>query len=180
MEPVALALQDARHPRIVLDAPYQCEDYPQGRQWFSLKHLPWGVTTVQQAWRPIDALVKASACETYQRIRSVIPEGPFWLAGFSQGAMVAYEMGFCCPGVMGVLGFSGAYDGAMPPVYRPNLFWAHCQDDTVVPYAWMVQSHERWQSHGLTATRCVTPQGGHTITSEHLQQARAFVQAHDF
>ncbi len=179
MESVAVMLKDDQHPGLCLDAPYPCEDYPQGRQWFSLKQLPWGTTTVQHAWLSIDSLVKASACETYHRIRSLVPSGPLWLAGFSQGAMLAYEIGFSFPDISGVLGFSGAHYCSAPPVHRPKLFWAHCQDDSVVPYTWMVQTQDVWRKQSITAENCVTPHGGHTIAPEHLRRALAFVRTHD-
>lgn len=160
---------------VCLDAQDICEDYSEGRQWFSLKPMPWAVTSIEQAWQPIAPLIAQAARDTYTRIRHIVTEGPFWLGGFSQGAMLAYEIAFNHPGVVGVLGFSGAHYISHPPVYTPKLFWAHCQDDTVVPAAWMQQTQTLWNQFGLHSESCLTQHGGHTITSQQLERAREFI-----
>jgi len=159
------------------DAPEVCEDYPQGFQWFSLKGLNSGIKSIAAIWPQIQNKLKIAAKEYHIRIMKQLEEcsGPVVLIGFSQGAMMAYELGFFGPQVKAVVGLSGAYYLNRAPLHRPKIFWTHAKDDTVLPLHWMQQSQKQFAIHGLQAEHHIDAYGGHSVTPEALKDLSEFL-----
>jgi phospholipase/carboxylesterase len=160
------------------DGPQVCEAYPGGRQWFSLKDMDWQMDKLYESWNSIAAVLGQAAKNLYTEIQEKWGNysGPVVVGGFSQGAMMAYELGLFHPHFQGILGFSGAYCLTTEPKYQPPVFWTHARDDQVVPCHWMMQSNELFVQNGLAPTHCITPYGGHSIPETALVASRTFLQ----
>ena len=159
------------------DAPEVCQEYPQGRQWFSLKGLDWKGEQIRSVWPSIHNVLAEAAKKFHTRMTVQLAgsDAPVVLMGFSQGAMMAYQLGFFGPRVKAVIGLAGAYCLHTEPLHRPHLFWAHAKDDTVVPFQWMQQTHNLFTQYGLHAERYISPHGGHSVTLEAVDAVRAFL-----
>jgi phospholipase/carboxylesterase len=160
------------------DGPEVCQEYPEGRQWFSLKGMDWETPNLQRAWRGIQGPLSHAAKNFHTEFKAQWDDfsGPIVVAGFSQGAMMAYELGLFGPKVLAAIGFSGAYFLNQSPVNRPMLFWTHAQDDTVVPLQWAEQGGGIFVEQGLAAQHHVDKQGGHSISENAVLATRRFLQ----
>jgi phospholipase/carboxylesterase len=160
------------------DGPEVCDEYAPGRQWFSLRGVDWHVSDLHQAWQGIGGLLADAARKFHAQMQVRFPNylGPVVVGGFSQGAMMAYELGLFHPNFKGILGFSGVYCVTKVLEYRPQVFWSHAQDDEVVPCSWMEQSHELLAKNAISAHKYITPHGGHSISRDALMASRTFLQ----
>ncbi len=159
------------------DGPEVCQEYPADRQWFSLQGIDWGHFNLRQAWEVIaDPLSKAAAV-FQDKLSDVIHhrEGDIVVAGFSQGAMMAYELGFFTPSIKAVMGLSGAYCLKKEPINTPDILWTHAQDDEVVPLQWMKESDGLFGQYGLQAQHHISPHGGHSVTEDALRVMARFL-----
>jgi predicted esterase len=159
------------------DGPELCQEYSADRQWFSLKDIDWGRSNLRQAWEVIaDPLSKAAAV-FQDKLSDIIHhnEGDIVVAGFSQGAMMAYELGFFSPSIKAVIGLSGVYLLKKEPINKPAILWTHAQDDEVVPLQWMRDSDRLFGQYGLEAQRHISPYGGHSVTEDALRIIARFL-----
>jgi phospholipase/carboxylesterase len=116
------------------DAPEPCDMAPHGRQWFSLQDrspaaMAEGVARAAAALGP---LVEA------ELDRFGLPPGALALAGFSQGAMMALQLGLRGrPTPAAILAYSGALLGAgslaAELAGRPPVLLVHGEADDIVP-----------------------------------------------
>ncbi len=159
------------------DGPEVCQEYPADRQWFSLKGIDWGRSNLRQAWEVIaDPLSKAAAIFK-DKLSDIIHhnEGDMVVAGFSQGAMMAYELGFFSPAIKAVMGLSGVYCLKKEPIHKPAILWTHAQDDEVVPLQWMKDSDRLFGQYGLEVQHHISPYGGHSVTEDALRIIARFL-----
>lgn len=170
MVPLAQALDLREVAFWCPDGPESCGEYPQGRQWFSLRDMDWRAEDLGHTWYSIQEPLKKASENFAERLRDYRRDfsGPVVLAGFSQGAMMAYELGFFGPKIHGVMGLAGAYYLDRAPSHRPPILWTHCADDGVVPLAWMRQSHGLFLKHDLEVQSSISDVGGHGVSPENL------------
>lgn len=177
LEPLAKAMNLPDVSFWFPNAPKLCKDNPLGYEWFDLQGIclqsldlwpPALVTDLEEATK---ILSKSLAC-----LADHFPKTKIFLAGFSQGAALAYACGLMGYPVEGVLGFSGFYTLNQAPTYCPPLFWAHGQEDSVVPFEWMKQGVRNLQEKGLKVL-CHEAKGqGHVIDKETLLEGRSFIE----
>lgn len=152
----------------------RCESHQSGRQWFSLQGIEsardWTSETLLQRLEKASQLFIQSLQEGIGSFT-----GPIFVGGFSQGAALAYHVGLFGMPVAGILGFSGFYTLRQAPRFRPPLFWCHGDRDEVVPFAKMEEAEVSFAQYGLSFTKCVIPNGGHSIDNRGIQQARLFL-----
>ena len=97
------------------------------------------------------------------------------VAGFSQGAMMAYELGLFSLPVKGIIGMSGAYALGQDPGYRPPVFWTHAEDDPVVPCSWMRESERSLHHYGVPTHHHISIYGGHSVPQDSMKAIVAFL-----
>ena len=128
------ALPDAAF--IAPDAPDPCDMAPYGRQWFSVRDRSPAVMAagVTQAAAALGPLVEAELA------RFGLPPEALALAGFSQGAMMALQLGLRGrPSPAAILAYSGALLApeslAAELLARPPVLLVHGEADDIVPVA---------------------------------------------
>ncbi|MDR2458657.1 MAG: prolyl oligopeptidase family serine peptidase [Holosporales bacterium] len=142
------------------DAPHEC-DAGRGRQWFALhtmthEELRIGLQNIGPGvYKFIQHISKEYACD------KVV------VAGFSQGAMLALEMGYF-GGISGVIAYSGIFVEDTNRTYdtNTNVLIVHSDDDVVVPYQNATDSVRFLTEAGVSAMLVTCHNIGHTISSE--------------
>lgn len=178
VEPIAYGLDLPDCAFWFPNGPRSCRSYPSGYQWFDLQDICLQTITScpQNLMERMDSVAYLVA-QSLGEIKKQDHKAKLFLAGFSQGAALAYACGLMAYPVDGVLGFSGFYTLDRKPLYQPSLFWSHGRDDEVVPLDWMVQSVKILNKHGLNvASFHIFPHQGHSIGKEPLATARAFIK----
>src|SRR5262249_40154781 len=110
------------------------------------------------------------------------PSGAKWvLGGFSQGAMVATDVGLrIVPAPDALVLFSGAVVDAprwqaLAPARRGlPVFQSHGREDPILPFTESERLRELLRSGGLEV-EYLTSRGGHTITREALERSAALL-----
>ncbi|MDA0781621.1 MAG: dienelactone hydrolase family protein [Rickettsiales bacterium] len=129
----AEALPDAHF--VSPDAPYPCDMYPMGRQWFSLLERSEEAILkgVKLAEPVLNAFIDAKKKELGLEDKDI------FLIGFSQGTMLSLHTAFRRPKPLGgILGYSGAL---VAPhllkdelVSKPHVCLIHGEADEIVPF----------------------------------------------
>ncbi|WP_043362019.1 alpha/beta hydrolase [Belnapia sp. F-4-1] len=121
---------------IAPDAPHPCDMAPYGRQWFSLQdRTPAAMAAgVAQAAAALGPLVEAELA------RFSLPPEALALAGFSQGAMMALQLGLRRhPTPAAILAYSGALLApeslSADILGHPPVLLVHGEADDIVPVA---------------------------------------------
>lgn len=159
------------------NGPHACDINPQGFQWFPLD-LSREISrlTGSEAARPsINAFLEDLWAET-----GLGPEDTI-LGGFSQGAMMALDVGFRMEKpLLGIVAFSG---GVIDPdnvgahiKSKPPVCLVHGAEDDVVPVSMSVVGGEALKKSGIDVSVHVSPGAGHTIAPDGLQVAGEFLQ----
>jgi phospholipase/carboxylesterase len=100
------------------------------------------------------------------------------LVGFSQGTMMALEVGLAWPQAFaGIIGFSGALVGFEGAKSKPPVLLIHGDQDDRVPYAASVGATQVLKAAGLNASLHTSPRLGHSIAMDGLQAAAGFLGA---
>jgi phospholipase/carboxylesterase len=83
---------------VSLEAPYQCENFPNGSQWFSLKHTPFPIQSVDALTKTAAESITKDIGKSSQQLaefihgkvkETKIPYDKIFLMGFSQGATIS-------------------------------------------------------------------------------------------
>lgn len=159
------------------NAPEACDMNPMGYQWFPLD-LSREISrlTGSAAARPaIVAFLEEIWRQTGLTAADTI------LGGFSQGAMMALEVGLRLEQPLkGILAFSG---GVIAPdeiggelKSKPPVCLIHGAEDDVVPVSMTVVGGEALKKAGLDVTVHISPGAGHTIAQDGLEVAGAFLK----
>jgi phospholipase/carboxylesterase len=162
------------------DAPRRCAQNPFGYEWFALdfddlpESVRIGVPTARQA--VADYLADAWA-------RTGLRPGQTFLAGFSQGAMLALHTGLSLPEPLrGIVSFSGslvAPDGfGTPALPRPPVCLLHGELDQVVDPAQTRRAAAALEGAGYDVTLHLSPDLPHGIGADGLDVASAFLRRH--
>lgn len=158
------------------NAPDACDINPMGFQWFPLD-LDRSISRLSgsESARPIVTnFLQQSWADTGVAAKDTL------LVGFSQGAMMALDVGLRLPdALMGVVAFSGgviAPEAIGPEVAaKPPVCMVHGAEDDVVPVGMSVVGGEALRKLGLDVTVHISPGAGHTIAPDGLEVVRDFI-----
>ncbi|MCB4771682.1 phospholipase [Ancylobacter sp. Lp-2] len=171
-------------PRTAFVSPHAPEPLgiaPVGRQWFAYVERNdrerWA--GVQAAHAALDGFLDAELA------RHALPPSRLALVGFSQGTMMALEVGLARPAPLaGILGYSGlhvtpegrAADIAGPVIAsRPPVLLIHGDADEVIPPQALPRSLASLKAAGVPARGHLSRGLGHGIDSEGLLLGGAFL-----
>lgn len=165
---LAPLLADAGTVRFVFaNAPKQFEAYPGmtfGWTWFD-------------GWPPEQSSVAASRelllkfiGEVTQRYKT----SKLILAGFSQGAMMALDVGLRTDAVSIVAMSGGVYEPDLPKLTPKPVFIAHGTVDDVVPVSYARRARHLLEENGFDVEYHEYPMG-HQVVMEEIQAVRAFI-----
>lgn len=158
-------------------APHPCGMSPMGREWFPLMQR-----TPDEFWTGVEQAAPAlNKAIDHWLEKFSIPANRLALVGFSQGTMMALHVGLrrkhapAC-----IVGYSGVLAGAEQPLplqegKTPCLFLAHGTHDPVIPAAALVASCMALHAQEKPVVWHLDPGAGHTITSEGIERAKAWL-----
>ncbi|MFT8245419.1 alpha/beta hydrolase [Roseomonas sp. BN140053] len=160
---------------VALDAPDAYADAPFGRQWFPLGDCRPAVLT---------AAIRAAGPALEERLAALlaaeaVPAAGLVLMGFSQGAMMALQVGLrrATPPA-GIMAFSGAL--LDPPASRttpwPPVLLVHGREDEVVPAAASAQAEAALRALGAPVSTLFVPGLGHGIDDSGLAAGAEFLR----
>jgi phospholipase/carboxylesterase len=140
------------------DAPYQC-DIGSGRQWFTLS------TMSQEELRVGLQNVSSGVHQFIQRMADEYSCSNVVVAGFSQGAMVALEMGYFSR-ISRIIAYSGIFVEDTSKVYNTDtrVLIVHSDDDVVVPYQHATDAVRFLTKAGVSALLVTCHDIGHAIS----------------
>lgn len=158
------------------NAPTPCDINPQGYQWF-----PIG-PDLDKSWhegtkiaRPvISGFLQDLWAETGLEAKDTI------LVGFSQGAMMALDVGLRhTEPLMGIVAFSGGLaapdDIGEDMNSKPPVCLVHGAEDDIVPVRMSVLSAEALKKRGVEVDLHISPGAGHMIAQDGLEVASTFI-----
>lgn len=158
-------------------APYPCDQSPYGRQWFPLSDAdPARLRAGAQSAAPVlDAFLDAELA------RYGIPAAALALVGFSQGTMMALQVGLRRrQALASIVGYSGLLPG---PEYlkaeaatRPPVLLVHGDADPVVPVAALHQAVAALGDAGFATEWHVRPGLAHGIGQAGLDLGADFLK----
>jgi phospholipase/carboxylesterase len=143
-------------------------------QWFGLSTMdPQVVARSARAAAPVlNAFIAA------EMARHNLGPDRTVLVGFSQGTMMALEVGLAWPTAFaGIIGFSGALVGFEGATSKPPVLLVHGDQDDRVPYAASVGAVATLKAAGISATLHTSPRATHTIAMDGLQAGAGFLKA---
>jgi len=165
------------------NAPDACAINPMGYQWFELDtsstlDLEKNISRLNgsKAARPnIEHFLQSLWRETGLSARDTI------LIGFSQGAMMALEVGLALEEELkGIVAFSGGLPDpknmAGKIKSKPPICFVHGGNDDVVPVGMSVVSSEELKKLGLDVRLHISPTATHTIAQDGLEFATNFIK----
>ena len=160
------------------NAPEPVPGYFGGRQWFGLQsrsEREWE-EGVRRAHPVLEAFIREEAA------KANLPLGSVALVGFSQGTMMALQVGLRIePQIAGIVGFSGHLAGAgrlaAEIKSRPPVFLIHGEADEVIPVAAIHLARSALAAAGVPVQWQVRPGLGHGIDPEGLKAAGLFLRA---
>lgn len=153
-----------------------CMGNPSGYQWFALD-------LDREAGRIMGAqLARPVIGDFLQQLWSQTGLGPQQtiLAGFSQGAMMALDVGLRLEAPLaGIVAFSGmliAPEAAIAEAgSKPPVLLLHGEADEVVSVEGSIAARAVLAQAGFSVTLHTSPGAGHTITQDGLDRATAFL-----
>ena len=146
------------------DGPYPFDQFPQGRQWFSLRDRTPAV--MEAGAREATPFLLATVDAECARLG--VPPGRVAMAGFSQGAMMVLHAGLRrTPPPACILAYSGALlltpELAGEMTGRPPTLLVHGERDNVVPFALALASERALRQLGVPVETCWRPGLEHSI-----------------
>lgn len=160
------------------NAPYQCEEYPHGYQWFSLRDRSHDVmyAGIRAAAKLIDEYIGEVVAER------TLPPSKIALVGFSQGTMISlYVAPRRAESLAGVVGYSGSLLGADDLMEQkksaPPMLLVHGRRDEVVPFPSMIKAEECLRNAKIPVSTLVRPDLAHSIDDVGLAEGLKFLQA---
>ncbi len=156
------------------NAPQSIPGMASAYQWFPLTTMdPSVVAKSARAAAPI-----LSAFITSEMARHNVGPQRTILVGFSQGTMMALEVGLVWPSAFaGIIGISGALVGFEGAPSKPPVLLIHGDQDDRVPYAASVGAVEILKAAGIDARLHTSPRTAHSIAMDGLQAAAGFLVA---
>lgn len=160
------------------NAPEECALNPSGYQWFALD-LAQEAEARRIAGAAAARPVLLQFLDDFWRQTGLGPEATV-LAGFSQGAMMALHTGLSLDRrLAGIVAFSGALlppeSFPQPEPLRPPVTLIHGEFDPVVQPDESRRAARLLKEAGYDATLHISPGIGHSIASDGLAAAEAFI-----
>ena len=157
------------------DAPFPYDMAPMGRQWFSLiDRTPALLIAGANVAAPmLDAFIDAELS------RLSLPADAFAVMGFSQGAMMALQVGLRRPvPPRAVLAFSGALLLTREQIVAPNppVLLVHGEADEVVPVERSRIAERTLREAGVAVEALYPSRLGHSIDDAGLSAGALFLQ----
>ncbi len=157
------------------NAPERCPGAPGGYQW-------WGITNLDPAARQAGAARAAPVLNAFidaELARTGLTEANLVLVGFSQGTMMALQVGpMRAPAIAGIVGYSGmlADAGALSAApSRPPILLVHGDADPMIPVTAFHQAKGALQSAGFIVEGHVSLGLAHSIDMPGLQLGGRFL-----
>jgi len=159
------------------NGPQKCPMNPNGYQWFDLDvNREMSRLTGGEKARPI-------LDEFFEQLwkQSGFSAKDTFIVGFSQGAMMALEVGLRMQEPpKGIISFSGGLigpdDWEKQINIKPPVCLVHGEADDVVPYSMSINSKTRLENIDIPCAMQIEPGLGHTISVEGLGFALAFMR----
>lgn len=157
-------------------APERCEMAPQGRQW-------WGIRSFSPAERRAGAEKAAPGLDAFldaELERYGLTGGDLALVGFSQGTMMALQVGLRrTPVPAAIVGFSGALAApetlAGQATGAPPVLLVHGDADEMLPVTEMLDAASGLGAAGVPCLWHVSAGIGHSIAQDGLDLAARFL-----
>ena len=158
------------------NAPEPCPGAPGGYQW-------WGLSSMSPSARAEGAARAAPVLEAFidsELARHGLTEAELALVGFSQGTMMALQVGPRRPRPLaGIVGYSGMLADeaglADPAITRPPILLIHGDQDPMIPVTAFHQAKAALVRNGFTVEDHVSPGLGHSIDLPGLQLGGQFL-----
>ena len=158
------------------NAPEPCPGAPGGYQW-------WALTSVSPSARAEGAARAAPVLDAFidaELARHGLTEAQLALVGFSQGTMMALQVGPHRPHVLaGVVGYSGMLADeaglAGPAATRPPILLVHGDADPMIPVSALHQAKAALTRNGFDVESHISPGLGHSIDLPGLQLGVRFL-----
>jgi len=158
------------------NAPEPCPGAPGGYQW-------WGLTSFDRNARAAGAARAAPVLDAFidaELARHCLSEAELALVGFSQGTMMALQVGPRRRKVLaGIVGYSGMLADeaglADPGTTRPPVLLVHGDIDQMIPIAAFHQAQAGLEANGFTVESHVSHGLGHSIDMAGLQLGGRFL-----
>jgi phospholipase/carboxylesterase len=157
------------------NAPFACEAFGAGYQWFSLKD--WTPEKLRTGAASV-APTLHQYIDTCLQERNLTPDR-LVLVGFSQGAMIALLVGLeLQEACAGIVGYSGASVAPVPlePKTKPPVLLIHGEQDPVVPVDALHHAEKNLKNAGINVQTRIMPYLGHSIDHEGLMLGSAFIK----
>lgn len=159
------------------NAPEPCPGAPDGYQWRSITSTQDPDARAAEAQRSgqiLDSFIDAELA------RYGLTEAQLALVGFSQGTMMALQVGPHRPRVLaGIVGYSGRLTDeaglADPTITRPPILLIHGDDDPMIPVSAFHKTMAALSGHGFEVQGHVSPGLGHSIDMPGVQLGGAFL-----
>lgn len=174
--PLAAAWRD-RLPNamfILPDAPEPLPGYPMGRQWFPLTDL--SLAEITSGLAVVAPTVRSFVDRTLTDL--ALAPADIALVGFSQGAMIALEVGLShASRIAAIVAYSGLLAraprnraGAYPPVLL-----GHGAKDTLVPPAALGHAESALAAAGVSVETMLEAELGHGISEAEIERGGRFL-----
>lgn len=158
------------------NAPEICPGAPGGYQW-------WGITSLDPTARATGAARAAPALADFidsELTRAGLTEADLALVGFSQGTMMALQVGPTRATAMaGIVGYSGMLaDAALlkSASTKPPILLVHGDADPMIPIAAFHQAETALAAANFSVESHVSPGLAHSIDMPGLQLGGAFLK----
>jgi phospholipase/carboxylesterase len=155
------------------NAPEPCPGAPGGYQW-------WALTGGDRAKGAASAAPVLDAFIDAELARHGLDESRLALVGFSQGTMMALQVGPGRPRALaGIVGYSGMLADeaglAAVGVTRPPVLLVHGDADPMIPVAALQRASDALTRNGFEVQTHVSPGLGHSIDLAGLQLGERFL-----
>jgi phospholipase/carboxylesterase len=159
------------------NAPQDCEGAPGGYQWWPILDM----SREERAYGAYHAAFAVNATIDAMLARFGLPEDRLVLVGFSQGTMMALEVGLRRERqIAGIIGYSGmvADPGRLEAEIRsrPPILLVHGDEDPVLPVANFHEAEALLERLALPVTAHVSPGLGHSIDQSGLRLGAEFLK----
>jgi len=160
------------------NGPEECPQNPLGgRQWFSLDFLPDG--SINRTKTPQKAENAASFINIFLdhwQDKFAISDHNIFLVGFSQGSMMALEVGTKRQ-VGGLVCYSGSFINTSETFsYKPNIILIHGDIDEVIPIQNMINAKDKLIGLGANVTTFKCIGVGHSINEIGISKGIEFIK----
>ncbi len=158
------------------NAPEICPGAPGGYQW-------WGITTFDPRARAAGAARAAPILDAFidaELAKAGLTEESLALVGFSQGTMMALEVGPSRQRTLaGVVGFSGmvADDAALATARtKPPILLIHGDEDPMIPIGAFHNTMAALERNGFSVESHVSRGLGHSVDAAGIELGGAFLE----